>query len=227
MPSRELLLQLVERKRLLEKADRPQPLEPLERRLLRVSGHDDGREVDVAAMQLLEQIEAAHAGHADVHEQAAAAIAVVALEEVLRRREHLARDADRAQQFAERRAHGFFVVDHEHGRGRGHAVSDANGSSKKNTAPPRSDGSVPIRPPCASTSDWQIDSPSPRPLDFVLWNGWNSRSAIAGSIPGPESATATRTLAPSRRVAMVSRRSAEEGWFIASIALRIRFTSPC
>jgi hypothetical protein len=36
-------------------------------------------------------------------------------------------------------------------------------------------------------------SPIPTPLDFVVWKASKTRSIFSGSIPGPESRTATRT----------------------------------
>src|SRR5260370_10396592 len=46
-------------------------------------------------------------------------------------------------------------------------------------------------PPCAVMIDRQIDSPMPMPWGLVVKNGSKMRSAVAGSSPGPVSATPT------------------------------------
>jgi S-(hydroxymethyl)glutathione dehydrogenase/alcohol dehydrogenase len=60
------------------------------------------------------------------------------------------------------------------------------------------------RPPCASTIERQIDSPSPKPLGFVVEKASNKRSCSAGASPGPESRTATRTSPASPLAVLIS-----------------------
>ena len=108
----------------------------------------------------------------------------------------------------QRVADGFVVVDDGDtgGGGTGHRCL---GKVNVNMAPPCGPGAWPMRPPCISTIDRQIDSPRPRPPRLVVKNGENRRSATSGGMPCPRSLIVTRA-APSGStdVAIASVRSA-------------------
>ena len=72
---------------------------------------------DLPPAQRLDEIQAAHARHPDVNQQAAFLFAVVALQERLSRVERLARNLERAQQSRQARPHWLFIVDHKNWRG--------------------------------------------------------------------------------------------------------------
>jgi hypothetical protein len=48
-----------------------------------------------------------------------------------------------------------------------------------------------MRPPCCAIIERQIDSPIPMPSGFVVKKVSNNRPTFSGSIPIPESSTAT------------------------------------
>ena len=62
-----------------------------------------------------------------------------------------------------------------------------------NRAPPPGRFSPVTRPLCPSATRRQVLSPRPVPVGFVVANGVNSLSAMAGSIPAPVSFTENRT----------------------------------
>ena len=72
-----------------------------------------------------------------------------------------------------------------------------------------------------------IDSPIPIPLGFVVKKALNSSASIAGSKPGPESSTATRTSSSSlRRVRTTSSRLRSATDAMAWMALTTRLMIP-
>jgi len=75
--------------------------------------------------------------------------------------------------------------------------------------------------------DRQIDSPIPTPLDFVVKNASKMRSRCAGSMPGPESRTATRMPLWSCSVLINNSRVPASVDPIASTAFKIKFNTTC
>src|SRR5436190_20319095 len=99
------------------------------------------------------------------------------------------------------------VLDDEDLRG-GHGYIDLVGSVKTKVLPSPGSLSTQMRPPCSSISRFESARPSPVPSPCSTpvsdcWNSSKIRSRSSGSIPGPVSATATRT-SPSTRVALTS-----------------------
>ncbi len=92
--------------------------------------------------------------------------------------------------------------------------------------PPSGLVSAQILPPWAATIEWQIDNPTPMPVDLVVTKGLNSSAVTSAGSPGPVSATLI-SMKPSGhcRVDTVSSRRSQAA--IASIAFRMRFTSTC
>src|SRR4029079_5145058 len=161
------------------------------RRDVAVRGQHHDWPAEPPSRELALHVDARQAGHPQVEQHAVGGLRARPLEKRLARRELARREAMQAQQQRERIAHGVVVVDDRDQRGvaRRHCAS---GTVKQN-ALPGARVSCQRRPPCASTIERLIASPSPVPLAFVITNGSNSASAISGEIPGPLSSTAMRT----------------------------------
>ena len=83
-------------------------------------------------------------------------------------------------------------------------------------------------PPCASTTERQIESPRPSPPGLVVTNGSNRRSFASRGTPSPRSETENVPLpSTSRRVATVMRLRSGGSVSTASMALRTRFSATC
>src|SRR5439155_3716184 len=99
------------------------------------------------------------------------------------------------------------VLDHED-LVASHRYAGGPGRVNTNVLPFPGSLSTQIRPPCSSTRRFESASPSPVPSPCSLpaaacWNSSKIRAWSAGAIPGPVSATETRT-SPSTRAALTS-----------------------
>jgi hypothetical protein len=107
--------QVLVAERLLDEVNRA-GLHRLDRhRHVAMSGDEDDRQDRVVLVQLLLQLESAHARHADVEHQAARVIVPMRIEELLRRLVHFDGQANRLEQHPERVANCGVVIDDENG----------------------------------------------------------------------------------------------------------------
>src|SRR5205085_4191222 len=189
---------LFEREGLLDEVVRAQP-RGLHRRLDRaVAGDHDDRRLRTHAPELGQGLEAIHPGHPDVeeddvgrlvgdeaHGRFAGAGRAHAIALVLQHR-------------AQRALNGRLVVDDEdvlarHAQASTGAGVRVTGTSMTKRVPEGWLSSTRIVPPCSVTISLTIGRPSPMPFTFVEKYGRNSLSRSSLGIPGPVSATTSRT----------------------------------
>src|SRR5690242_13185049 len=171
----------------------------------------------------LEQRITLNTRHADVEHHASGFGALRRLrcnvgEERLRRGVQSARVVMRFEEPRERIAYRLLVV-HD-------LDQSARGSHSRNSVPGRRRSNQ-RRPPCACTMVRQIDSPMPIPSDLVVKKGTKMRSASLSGIPGPKSRTDSVAPVASASTEMTRRRRSGGDELIASMALRVRFSTTC
>ncbi len=82
-----------------------------------MTGDEDDRQDRTAQVQLLLELQTAHAGHAHIEHQAARLPGIVALEKLLSRRQRGGGESHRLEQQSQRVSNGFIVIDDEYDRG--------------------------------------------------------------------------------------------------------------
>src|SRR3981189_653840 len=130
---------------------------------------DDGNRLR-RANQLALQVEAAQARHADIEDQARRTVPVAPVEELLRGRETLYIQRNRADQTGQGLADRDIIIDDVNdGVRRLHSADvPLKGSRKRNVVPDASLGTAHIRPPCASIMVRLIARPMPKPRGLVV-----------------------------------------------------------
>ncbi len=160
----------------------------------RLHGQDAGRNVAMSGKkhdrqrvphfgQSLLELQPAEPRHAQVEQNATRGFDIGRFQELCRRFVLPDPISDRPQQSRGRLAPGRIVVDHMHdaGGGRHERCAEANGSVKRNTAPPPGAFSARISPPCASMIVRDIASPRPMPVDLDVTKGSKMRGRSSWS----------------------------------------------
>jgi hypothetical protein len=115
----------------------------------------------------------------------------------------------------------------ERTRGRSYC-GNSIGTVNRITAPCGTRGDTQSRPRWPSMIDRHIESPIPRPSDFVVKKGSKIRCAMSGSNPMPVSSTVTSTLPGSARLEdTINSRVRSSTPLIASMPFMIKFSNTC
>src|SRR5262245_46010212 len=169
-----------------------------------VGGDEDDRNVDLVALEVLLQLEAAHAGETQVEHQAPGSAGLIGSDELRSGIECADGDAVRLHQPGPQRADRLVVLDDVSGRR--HAaclerVASEQGNVNEKQLPLPEPLLTQIRPPKCATMRRQICKPGPLPTVSGLCAAWRNLSKMISrsraSTPGPLSRTSTRRKPPS------------------------------
>src|ERR1700730_3506863 len=135
-----------------------------------VAADEDDREPPPRRTERLLQIESGPARHAHVQQQTGGTFLGRPVEKIAHGGERLGIVAGGPDQPRQTLPHRRVIVHHEHHRARWshHGPSWPAGSTNENVAPSAGLFRASTRPPCASTMDFTMASPIPRPLAFVV-----------------------------------------------------------
>src|SRR5215510_138157 len=194
-----------------------------------MSGDENDGKTATSFGQFTLKIQSTQARHLHIQHQASWSIRHWSGQELLGRREHDRFQRNRSQQARQKGAKGRIVIDdYYYGRFVGHYSSlPRAGSVNLKVAPGPLLGSAQRLPPWASIIDRLMASPIPMPPDFVVWNALKTCSSLFGSIPIPQSDTATTTPSLTRSVLTTNSAVLPSIPFIASMPFITRLSSTC
>src|SRR5262249_42904427 len=194
------------------------------------SGDEYDRQFEAEFGQFLLQLEPAEIREVNVKHQTVSILQAIVTQALCGGSKRLHMQASSAGQPRQGDTNGHIVVNDEHlPRTCVHISSVATAGTTKRTVVPKSGFAVAqSRPPHASTIPRQIARPMPIPSRFVVKNGSKIRARCWGSIPAPESVTATSTCCPSLHCALMGTlRGRSFVPAIYSTAFVMRLTSTC